>query len=251
MNNKTYQPTSAVLDNIERGIAISERYPRESVISKRRNESVKVAKTFEAGSFTLETVKQIYNTLHPLEKALDFNKKLWDSGPTDDVITFYSYGGQSGLAWSRQILKSEGILVSYKEDITKAQTEEQGEDSVGTLQVAKSLDKDLMQVTYVSMNVGTDLHGDFTSEQEVRKAKESFNKSLQNCYLFHSVPTISFSVIESYLLPLDGVLNGHFVQKGTWLITLQVHDEELWEQIVDGRINGISIGAMANVEDYE
>lgn len=251
MTVKYYHPTQAVLDNIERGIAISKRYPRDSALGKRRELVVERAKNFKDDNFTLETVKQIYNTLQPLEKSLNFDEKLWDSGPSDDVIKFYSHGGKSGLAWSRMTLKTEGILVSHNEEITKAQTEQQGDDYVGTLQVAKSLDKDLMQVTYVSMNVGTDLQGDFTSEQEVRKAKESFNKSLQNCYLFHSVPTTSFSVIESYLLPLDGVLNGHFVQKGTWLMTLQVHDEELWEQIVDGRINGISIGAMANVEDYE
>ena len=244
---KYYTPTTAVLENIQRGIAISDRYPRESYVAKQRLQQVELAKSVK---FDIKTIASMYHSLTKLEKGLDFNKKLWDGGCDDAVMTYYALGGKSGLAWSKSILKSEGILVSDKSKVTKAQTEEQGADTVGSLQVAKSLDKELMQVTYISMNVGADLHGDFTSEEEVRKAKESFNKSLQNCYLFHCVPTTTFSVIESYLLPLDGVLNGHFVQKGTWLMTLQVHDEELWEQIVDGRINGISIGAMANVEEF-
>lgn len=251
MLQKQYQPTQAVIDNIERGIAISKKYPRESASGQQREIVVDIARMFKDKPFTIDIVKQIYTTLYPLERSLNFDEKLWDCGPSDNVIKFYSHGGKSGLAWSRMILKAEGILVSHNREISKAEIEEQGRDPVGSLQVAKSLDKELMQVTYISMNVGTDLHGDFTSEEEVRKAKESFNKSLQNCYLFHSVPTTSFSVIESYLLPLDGVLNGHFVQKGTWLVTLQVHDEDLWEQIVDGRINGISIGAMANIEEFE
>lgn len=245
---KYYQPTEAVLDNISRGIAISERYPRESYLAKQRLQQVELAKSVK---FDIKTISNMYHTLTKLEKGLDFNKKLWDGGCDDNVMTYYALGGKSGLAWSKSILKAEGILVSDKSEITKAQTEEQGSDNVGTLGVVKSVDKSLMQVTYVSMNVGTDLTGDYTSEDEVRKAKESFNKSLQNCYLFHSVPTTTFSVIESYLAPTDLVLNEHFIQKGTWLMTLQIHDEDLWEQIVDGRINGISIGAKANVEDIE
>jgi hypothetical protein len=248
MTTKYYQPTQAVLDNIQRGIAISNRYPRESYVAKQRLQQVEFSKSFK---FDINTISTMYHTLAKLEKSLDFDKRLWDGGCDDNVMSYYAFGGKSGLAWSKSILKQEGILNSHRTEITKAQTEESGVDAVGTLGVIKSVDKTLMQVTYVSMNVGTDLHGDFTSEEEVRKAKESFNKSLQNCYLFHSVPTTTFSVIESYLAPTDLVLNGHFVQKGTWLMTLQVHDDALWEQIVDGRINGISIGAMAIVEAIE
>jgi hypothetical protein len=40
-----------------------------------------------------------------------------------------------------------------------------------------------------------------------------------------------------------------FVEKGSWLMTLQVHDPDVWEMIKSEDINGISIGAMAEVED--
>jgi hypothetical protein len=121
--------------------------------------------------------------------------------------------------------------------------------------LAKSLNEELMQVTYVAMIPDeVDAHGDITSEDEVRKAKESFNRALmkQNmANLFHITSTDTFSVLESYLSPCEMTLNGHYVKKGTWLMTLQVHDEDLWEMVKKGEVVGISIGAMAQVQDIE
>ena len=97
----------------------------------------------------------------------------------------------------------------------------------------------------------TDLHGDFTSAEEVRKAMESFNKSAMRANLFHRVMTDTFEVIESYLAPTNFVLGEVPVKKGTWLMTLQVYDEELWKMVKSGDINGISIGAMAQVEKLD
>ena len=115
--------------------------------------------------------------------------------------------------------------------------------------IAKSLNEELQQVTYVAMKPGVDLHGDMVDLETVRLAKESFNKSAQRANLFHLTMTDSFEVIESYLIPCDVTLNGHFVEKGSWLMTLQVHDSDVWEMIKSEDINGISIGAMAEVED--
>ena len=120
------------------------------------------------------------------------------------------------------------------------------------VKIAKALNEELKQVTYVAMLPdSTDLHGDFTSIDEVRKAKESFNKSLQQANLFHLMNTDAFGVIESYIAPSDMILNSIAVLKGTWLMTLQVHDNSLWELIKSGDVNGISIGAMAEVEDVD
>ncbi len=118
--------------------------------------------------------------------------------------------------------------------------------------VIKALNEELMQVTYVAMLPdSTDLAGDFTSAEEVRKAKESFNKSEQRANLFHMSMTDTFAVIESYLAPADMILNNQAVLKGTWLMTLQINDSDLWELVKSGDINGISIGAEATVETLE
>lgn len=115
--------------------------------------------------------------------------------------------------------------------------------------IAKSVNEELMQVTYVAMKPGVDLHGDLVELDEIRLAKESFNKSLMSANLFHAGMTDSFDIIESYLCPTDLELNSHPVMKGEWLVTIQVHDTELWRMIKNDEITGVSIGAMAVCED--
>jgi len=118
--------------------------------------------------------------------------------------------------------------------------------------VAKSLNTLLKQVTYVAMLPDhTDLQGDYTSADEVRKAMESFNRSQQTANLFHVMETDTFEVIESYLAPTTFTLGEHEVAKGTWLMTLQIHDDDVWKMIESGDINGISIGAMAVAEEIK
>lgn len=247
MTIKYFTPTSAVMDNISRGIALSKKYTRESHAAKQRTEQVELAKSFQEKGFDIKAVSTMYHTLTKLEKSLDFNKRLWDGGHSEEVIKYYALGGKSGLAWSKMVLKSEGVLNSNKQEITQAEINEVSKDAVGQLNVAKAIDSELMQVTYVAMKIGTDLHGDFSDATTVRKAKESFNKSLMKANLFHQEMTDKFSIIESYLAPTTMVLNKNLVEQGEWLVTLQIHDKGLWQLIKDDEITGVSIGAMADV----
>ena len=117
--------------------------------------------------------------------------------------------------------------------------------------VIKALNEELMQVTYVAMLPGVDLHLDEVDLETVRLAKESFNKSAMRPNLFHVTMTDSFEVIESFLMPCDAELNSQFVAKGTWLVTLQVYDDDVWQMIKNDEITGLSIGAMALTEKIE
>lgn len=118
--------------------------------------------------------------------------------------------------------------------------------------ITKALDEELMQATFVVMIPDeVDLHGDTTSESEVRKACHNFNKFCMKANLFHMVETDTFEFLESYILPTDIVLGDKFVKKGTWVATIQALDEGLWALIKSGDINGVSIGALAMVEEIE
>lgn len=119
-------------------------------------------------------------------------------------------------------------------------------------QIAKSVNEELMQATFVVMVPDEcDLHGDITSAEEVRKAKESFNAFSMKANLFHLVETDTFSIIESYLSLVDFELDSRYIKKGTWLCTIQCHDKGLWELIKSGDICSVSIGAMAKVEPID
>lgn len=124
--------------------------------------------------------------------------------------------------------------------------------NIRTLPVTKALTEELMQATFIVMVPNeTDLHGDITSEEEVRKACHNFNKFCMKANLFHLVQTDTFSIAESYISPVDFVLEDKFVKKGTWLCTIQVNDDDLWNLIKSGDICSVSIGAMARVETID
>ena len=121
-----------------------------------------------------------------------------------------------------------------------------------TLPISKAVNDELMQVLYVAMLPdSTDLHGDNTSADEVRKACHNFNQHCMKANLFHLVETTAFSIVESYIAPTDFILNEVVVKAGTWLVNLQIHDEDVWELVKSGHINGVSIGALASVQQIE
>lgn len=117
--------------------------------------------------------------------------------------------------------------------------------------IAKSQNDELMQGLYVVLEPDVvDFHGDTISEQEVRKACHNFNKSLAQANLFHLINTEGFSVVESYVTPVDMELNGQIIKSGTWMANLQF-TELLWEDVKAGKFSGVSIGAMGYKEDIE
>lgn len=116
--------------------------------------------------------------------------------------------------------------------------------------IVKAVNEELKQATYVVMVPDeVDLHGDIVSEEEVRKACHNFNKHSMQPNLFHMVKTETFEFCESYCTPVEFTLGDKEVKKGTWVATIQVLDDDLWELIKSGEVSGLSIGAMASVEE--
>ena len=248
--NKMYRPTQAIQNNAIRGINLlkqSKSLSAESVL----NRTTALYESITKSECSLDDVKKLYVYLVKAEESYDPMKRVEGGGLTAESAAFLAAGGTSALAWSRMILKQAGILKSYRKEITEEQINKEDELKGINLPISKAVNEELMQVTYVAMKPGVDLHGDESDLETIRLAKESFNKSMQRANMFHMVMTDSFEIIESFLSPTDMILSGNFVQKGEWLVTLQVIDPALWTMIKDGDITGVSIGAMANVEVLE
>lgn len=121
-----------------------------------------------------------------------------------------------------------------------------------TVQVVKSVNEELKQATFIVLAPDeVDLHGDIIPENEVRKACYNFNKYSNQANLFHITKTATFEFAESYIAPVDFVLGDVLVRKGTWLATVQVLNDDLWELVKSGEVNGLSIGALASIEKVE
>lgn len=254
---KSYAPTQAMKNNAKRGLALREKYGRGGLdASQAKTEGVGSgvarARDIINGNLSLDTVKRMYSFFSRHEKSYKPKEREADGGPKAGEIAWLLWGGSAGLSFARSILRQENILKSYTREITAEELNTEDQLLGIKLPITKAVDEELKQVTYVAMIPdSTDLHGDYTSEQEVRKAKESFNKSMMRANLFHMAMTDSFSVIESYLAPCDMILNSQFVKKSTWLMTLQVHNDDVWQMIKDDEITGISIGALASVEKID
>lgn len=243
---KSFTPTEAMRNNAKRGLALREKYNRGGLSAQQANSEgvgsgVARARDIINGNLSLDSVKRMHAFFSRHEKNFAPSKKESDGGPTAGTIAWYLWGGSAGKAWARGILRKEGILKSL-------------EAAPDTLQlpVSKAVNEELKQATFVVMVPNeVDLHGDITSEEEVRKACHNFNKYCRTANLFHLAQTDTFEFAESYIAPTDFMLGDKLVTKGTWLCTIQSLDDNLWALIKSGEINGVSIGALAAVETIE
>lgn len=121
-----------------------------------------------------------------------------------------------------------------------------------TVQVAKATNEELKQATFLVLSPEeVDLHGDIYSADEVRKACHNFNNHSMTANLLHLVETDTFSIVESYIAPVDMVLGDRLIKAGSWLTVTQIHDDEIWEEVKKGNLTGVSVGCLAQSENLE
>lgn len=58
-----------------------------------------------------------------------------------------------------------------------------------------------------------------------------------------------FVLAESYIAPINFALGSDLVTEGTWLMTVKVLDDEIWDAVKNGEITGFSIGGRATAEE--
>ena len=129
------------------------------------------------------------------------------------------------------------------------------QDGPDVVEVTKALDDEKRMALFVVLEPDVvDLHGDTYTEVEVEKACNNFNTHCGTANLFHQVETQEATIVQSFIAPAKFTLdNGIEVQKGTWLQWWYFPEtdvgEVIWKSVKSGDINGVSIGAMATVED--
>ncbi len=95
-----------------------------------------------------------------------------------------------------------------------------------------------------------DAHGHLYGEEEVLKACRNFNEKCMKANLQHEfqMDDSAAKFIESYVTPNDMIIEGVKILKGTWLGTLKIYNDALWDAVKNGEFTGFSIGCMSNVE---
>lgn len=122
--------------------------------------------------------------------------------------------------------------------------------------IEKSTNEMERKALFVAMTPDVpDAHGAVTSAKEIEKAMHNFNAHCMKANLFHMVETQEAEIVQSYTTPVDMYIGDEFITKGTWLQEWRFPETEvgemLWQEVLAGNINGISIGARGIVEDIE
>jgi hypothetical protein len=90
-----------------------------------------------------------------------------------------------------------------------------------------------------------DAHGDFMTEEEIQKAAYWFAKNSAGIDRQHNFKTIPGAVVvENWVTKSDTEIAGETVRKGTWLVTVETDNADVWEAIQKGEVTGFSMGGV-------
>ncbi len=87
----------------------------------------------------------------------------------------------------------------------------------------------------------------YFSSDTIRKASELFliNSNQNNATYEHEKKVTGLSVVESWIIDDSKTdksrLYGFDLPKGTWMISMKVNNEEIWNDVKEGKVKGFSI----------
>lgn len=88
-----------------------------------------------------------------------------------------------------------------------------------------------------------DSQGNFMTEDEITKAAYWYAENAGNVDIQHSFEPINGAkVVESYVTKCDEEIGGQPVKKGSWIMTMKINDNDLFDKIQKGEITGFSMG---------
>jgi hypothetical protein len=149
-----------------------------------------------------------------------------------------------GCGWKRKVKKDdEGESEKPNEPVGKGEEMEtrilktsDDEKRLVTGIVLKPEERDAQKHIYnedVVEETAHDFVARYNEETELGKEHSKFFKG-QNLQL-----------VESLIVPDDMEMYGRQLKKGTWIITVKVNDDDLWEEVKSGVVKGFSVGGRA------
>lgn len=97
-----------------------------------------------------------------------------------------------------------------------------------------------------------DTQGNYMTEEEIEKAAHWFMKNdgdvdVQHCF----EKAEGCEVVESFVAKSDMEIEGEIIKKGTWLMTMEVTDDAVWDSIQKGDTTGFSMGGMGTYSEKD
>lgn len=105
-------------------------------------------------------------------------------------------------------------------------------------------------IVYEPMVEDTD--GNYMTEEEITKAAHWFMKNAGDADIQHCFEKAEgVEVVESYVAKCDMEIEGQPIKKGTWLMTMEVTDADVWDSIEKGEITGFSMGGKGSYSSVD
>jgi len=118
--------------------------------------------------------------------------------------------------------------------------------------IAKAVDIEKQIFTAVVLRPDvTDAHGDIYDAETVEDACHSYNSFCRKANLQHLVQTELATPVESYIAKTNFELGDGQVLAGDWVMSMKIHDKELWEMCKEGKFAAFSVGCMAKTEKID
>ena len=97
-----------------------------------------------------------------------------------------------------------------------------------------------------------DSHKNYMTAAEIVKAEKYFSDNAGEIDIQHSFePEKNITVVESWITKCDCTINGTDVKKGSWLMTVKIQDDNIWDKVVKGEITGFSMGGVGKYSDVD
>ena len=97
-----------------------------------------------------------------------------------------------------------------------------------------------------------DSHGDYMTEDEITKAAYYFAKNGDKVDLQHSFePLDGATVVENWITKADFKIDNEEIRKGTWLMTVEITDADIWDKIEKGEVTGFSMGGVGEYSEED
>ena len=96
-------------------------------------------------------------------------------------------------------------------------------------------------IVYEPMAVDTD--NNYMTEEEITKAAYLYVKNNGNVDLQHTFEKAEgANMVESWITKSDCEIEGQPIKKGTWMMTVEITDNDVWDAVEKGDITGFSMG---------
>jgi hypothetical protein len=124
---------------------------------------------------------------------------------------------------------------------------EAGDDLAWTMPILKSSDEQRTVTGVVLEPEVTDSHGDIYSDAVIKEAAHNYMIEYQKMGIMHRDfrKSSKIHIVESFIAPQPMKLGNQHIQAGSWVMTVKVLDDDIWDDVKAGKLRAFSIGGIA------